>query len=85
VLHVSGHDTPLRSVPSVHMTTVGTSPIAVPNLVGTSQTPIEGSEAALAQTRLTLHRPRLRPSQVGPRARVLDARILTHFAAVKLS
>ncbi len=55
---------PVLSVPSVDMTAVGTSPVAVPNLALTSRRSLERSETTLALTRLTIHKPRLRRSQI---------------------
>jgi hypothetical protein len=52
---------PVLSVPSVYMTTVGTRPVAVPNLALTSRLSIERSETTLAQTRLTFHEPQTTP------------------------
>jgi len=51
VLH-AGDGLPVRSVPSVWVTAVGTSPIAVSNLVLTRGRSVEGREAAVTQTRL---------------------------------
>jgi hypothetical protein len=65
VLHGSDADLPTPPVPSVRVTAIGTGPIAVPNLAGPSRTPIERSEAALTQTRLTLHTSNIRPPQNG--------------------
>jgi hypothetical protein len=49
-------------VPSVCVTAVGPSPIAISEFAGPRRTPIEGCEAALTQTRLTLwHKSRVRP------------------------
>jgi len=55
VLHVSGYDLPVLSVPSVHMTAIWPGPIAVPSLALVSRTCLEGGVAALAETRLALH------------------------------
>jgi hypothetical protein len=63
VLHFSDADLPTPSIPSVRVTAIGTGTIAVPKLARTSRTSIERSEAALTQTRLTLHRSNIRPSQ----------------------
>jgi hypothetical protein len=60
VLH-TGYDLPVLSVPSVYMSAVGTRPVAVPNFALTRRCSIERCEAALTQTRLTLHKTRLRP------------------------
>jgi hypothetical protein len=61
VLHGPDDEMPTRPVPSVRVTAIGTCSIAVPNLVDTSRTPVQRGEAALAQTRLTFHVPRVCP------------------------
>ena len=50
VLHVSGYDLPVLSVPSMHMTAIRASPIAVPSLACMSRTCLERGVAALAET-----------------------------------
>ena len=64
-----GDGLPVRAVPSVDMTTVGTSPVAVPNLALTGRRSIERGETTLALTRLTFHRVSVRPlANGGPAA-----------------
>ena len=54
------------SVPSVHMTAIRPSSIAVPDLAHLSRTCLEGGEATLGETRLALqHGPSLRPAPNG--------------------
>ena len=65
MLHPPGHALPVLSVPSVHVTAVGTRPIAMPDLVLTSGTSIERREAAHIQTRLTFHTLTIRPIASG--------------------
>jgi hypothetical protein len=62
VLHVSGDGLPALSIPSVHMTTVGSGSIAVPDFVGLTRTALERGKTPLDQTRLAFHEPSLRPS-----------------------
>jgi hypothetical protein len=59
VLHVSGHRLPALSVPSVHMTTVRSGPIAVPDLAHLCRACLERGEATLYETRLAFHEPTL--------------------------
>jgi hypothetical protein len=61
MFHVA-RNLPALSVPSVYVTAVGSGPIAISEFAGSCRTPIEGCEAALAQTRLTLlHKSTVRP------------------------
>ena len=50
MLHVSGYDLPVLSVPSVHMTAIRPGPIAVPSPALISRTGLERGVAALAET-----------------------------------
>jgi hypothetical protein len=61
VVPQTGDGLPVVSVPSVYMTTVGTSAVAVPNLTLTSRLSIERSETTLAQTLLTFHKTHTTP------------------------
>ena len=63
VLHVSDDGLPALSIPSVHMTTVGSGSIAVPDFVGRTRTALEGGKTTLDQTRLAFHEPSLRPTE----------------------
>jgi len=56
VLHVPGNELPALSVPLVRVTAVGTTTVAVPNLVFVRRTAFEGGEAALGAARLTVRR-----------------------------
>jgi hypothetical protein len=57
---------PALSVPSVYVTAVGSGPIAKSEFAGSCRAPIEGCEAALTQTGLTLlHKSRVRPLPTG--------------------
>ena len=65
MLHVSGYDLPVLSVPSVHMTAIRPGPIAVPSPALMSRTCLERGVAALAETRLALHGTELTTTRSG--------------------
>ena len=50
MLHISGYDLPVLSVPSVHMTAIRPGPIAVPSLALMSRTCLERGVTALVET-----------------------------------